>query len=650
MWLIVRRLQTFPGFSLVLFLVFLILPPWEMFHANTQPAFALFSAYMSEKIESWNANEFTGGTIFWPPATQPGALPLNTYADEVASVLGRPPAFTCHDDKLLKMQINGRLVETVENVGGTKKFKLVNPTNAADIVHLESYDKCDKPSMAADVTYCSTSSRLGQYQDTTNAGSNVTWIILCRKSPPGGQTVRADRLDADGNDYWAANNYEVDLLGYIGYNNVTGETAFFDSNIVQKVDVEIKPPGGSGYSDAVRANVTNRWSDVAAFAPCPVCHTNNDPWIVTPYIEEPRVRGYAPSIIPDETDIMPRPYRVVGTEFATLVDTGIRDFYHLNDPGGRCNDCHTMTGGSTADSTMQNISRDATAFSNRLQPNAPAPDEGRLWQAALNTQWTRENMHHWMGGNAYTVAQRDALDGCLDDPSTCRASNAGTELKVYTQCVAPESTTSPATRAADTHAPSNFAADVEENRDGDNPDYPHEITAKWKYYNGFGEVPTRDDVRFDLAIRAVDMSGQSGAWPPPTSSDYPDPSGMVRRRIGGGTPGGLDTEIVEIARLLTDIAYWEHWEYTDPTPTNGPRDYQVSFPARCHHRYLFNTVPKRFCFDAPGAVKYSQNTAGHKWYVDVMCDDEDSGCVEQGIDTDNDGVDDLFMQECRVVD
>jgi hypothetical protein len=76
-------------------------------------------------------------------------------------------------------------------------------------------DKCDKPSLAGGVTPCGTASRLSRTER-----ENVEWIALARKTK-GPEPLAAEQ-------YWSQDDSSYALLGYIGFNRVAGEVAFFD--------------------------------------------------------------------------------------------------------------------------------------------------------------------------------------------------------------------------------------------------------------------------------------------------------------------------------------------------------------------------------------------------------------------------------------
>jgi hypothetical protein len=181
-------------------------------------------------------------------------------------------------------------------------------------------------------------------------------------------------------------------------------------------------------------------------------------------------------------------------------------------------------------------------------------------------------------------------------------------LPVYTLAPAPESVITDLTRIADPSAPTNFDLAVADNRDGSSEPMPKEVHLTWKYLNGLGGVPERDDVRFNVAILETEIPPDGGN---PTMDQFPtieQAKGLTAAEIGPGVY--LDGKIT----ILKDLSFAGHRQWTDPAPTTTPRDYRVDFPAMRNKRYLVRVVAKRFTFDQTGEL-YSG--ADHVFSVDV---------------------------------
>ena len=144
----------------------------------------------------------------------------------------------------------GTLVVEVEGNRAELKPNTSKPGNPLEFEHRDDHgnfvkwtttiDRCDKPSLAGGVvTPCGTGSRLSR-----RVKGNVEWIALARKSQ-GKAPLAAD-------EYWKLDNPSFSLLGYIGFNQVSGEVAFFDgsySGITFNWNAPLVAPGGSGYGD-----------------------------------------------------------------------------------------------------------------------------------------------------------------------------------------------------------------------------------------------------------------------------------------------------------------------------------------------------------------------------------------------------------------
>jgi hypothetical protein len=191
----------------------------------------------------------------------------------------------------------------------------------------------------------------------------------------------------------------------------------------------------------------------------------------------------------------------------------------------------------------------------------------------------------------------------IDNPDAYSSS-----LKLYTEAPAPDSLMTDATRIADPAAPAKFTFTVVDNRDGTGELLPKEIRFAWNYLNTLGGVPERDDVRFHLAFREVQIPLAGGDSQAP---DYPSVEQTIATaasQIAGDVFADGDTIIIK------DISFKNHKKWTDPLPTTSPRQYEVSFPVSPGKRYLIRLLPKRFCFDQ-SEIKYSSRD--HVFAVDV---------------------------------
>lgn len=571
-------------------------------------------SYFSTKVAQWN------GDIFWAPASMSSDINLQ-FADEVRAVFGPIPPFdvttlgkiTRPDGSTIE---TGLLVGEVEGNQVELKPNTSKPDRPLEFEHRDiqgnvikftpTIDKCDKPSLAGGVTPCGTASRVSR-----TVRGNVEWIALARK------TRRVQKLDAD--PYWLPSNQSYELLGYIGFNRVSGELTFFDGTYEgMRFDWkdQIVPPGGNGYKDNQGRATAAQTYDATFRVDCAACHDNKEPRIITPYIKQARV-GYRSDdragafSLKELLPALPRnsrmPYRVVGSNYTAVhVDT-INDARTIKDPTSNCTGCHGLTNNGTKRFASDAVGKLGTLTGDNNVENNFRTD----W--ALRTG--SGQIHPWMVPGDGNVLSADPPAPVLSDAdwNTLRAvlenpDSDSKTLKLYTEAPAPESVINDATRIADPSAPTDFSIVTTDNRDGIGESMPKEIHISWNYLNNLGGVPERDDVRFNIAILESDipLTGDN-----PTLNQFPtidQAKGVGAVSIGGGvfTDGPLI--------ILKDISFGGHQRYTDPNPSSLPRQYRVDFPAMNNKRYLIRVVAKRFCFDQSGE-KYS--SVDHVFSVDV---------------------------------
>src|SRR3546814_11923378 len=100
------------------------------------------------------------------------------------------------------------------------------------------------------------------------------------------------------------------------------------------------------------------------------------------------------------------------------------------------------------------------------------------------------------------------------------------------------------------------------------------LRVSWKYLNRYGNVPHRDDVRFNVAIREVEIP-PDGA--PPSEGDYPS-----LKEVKGENFLPLDANIgiSGSARLIQNASYAGHVRWTEPIPTADLREFRVDLPGK----------------------------------------------------------------------
>jgi hypothetical protein len=324
---------------------------------------------------------------------------------------------------------------------------------------------------------------------------------------------------------------------------------------------------------------------------------------------------YIPEVKHRET----APYRVIGSAYTATFSDIITTERTAQDPTGQCKGCHSFTTGVTG----QRFSADAVAKAPTAN-NPQIPDLKEEIQAfqqtsSRRTQWATTQgagkIHPWMvpgDGNDLSGSPAGMTDVDWAKFSNCLWGNGSRECgykQVYTSCVNPESTITDATRLADPAGPTSIAVQASAPPSGEST-VKQSIIVSWKYLNSLGGVPTRDDVRFNVAIKETNIP--TGA-PAPATADYPtveQAKGLTATVIQG------DVSRVDDVILFSNTSYAGHLKWTDPAPSTVARDFKVQVPASCNKRYLVRILPKRLCFDQSNEAF---STVDHTSFVDVTC-------------------------------
>jgi hypothetical protein len=591
---------------------------FRMFQANLGGLADEDSVYVASRVAAWN------GEIFWAPASKEadyiGATGRITRAgDEIRAVFGSIPPFdvstltptapqvlpdgSTYECRTLNLQVDGNLVVLKPNpsvTGSPLQFEHTDVTGA-HVKWTTTIDQCDKPSLAGGVTPCGTSSRLAVVKR-----GNIEWISLARKTLPD------DTLAAI--PYWLPANPDFHLLGHIGFNRITGEVAFFGelNGLVYQFDDPETPPGGAGYQDALgRADSRGRYDPNFKIA-CTACHDNKEPKVLTPYIKNARVgflddaRRNAFSV----GDLLPvgirrsdEPYRVVGSGFTSGPNQSVINDSQMISSLNTCTNCHDLTTGGTASFAADAINRLADlnpTLSGEVDP-ARTPWAKRTGDGKIHPWMTVQgnrlaNASGVLYAEITSTEQQQLLDALVNPPADAP--------KVYTPAPAPESVGDDENRIGDPSY-AHFVAPVFSSSPDPHPTYDRQLTVRWNYHNSFGGVPTRDDVRFHLAIREVPIPAGGGPSPPADFPTLDQARGALASQIAGNVYRIGDVLVIK------DVAFKGHLKWTDPAPTSGPRDYAVAVPAQSGKRYLIRLLSKRFTFDQISAeidepgVRYS---------------------------------------------
>jgi hypothetical protein len=568
----------------------------------------------AEIVRRWN------GAFQWAPASASSDT-ITRFGDEARAVFGQIPEGDCSDGqaRIIPLQIEGNIVDLKPNPGKEgHPLEFEHRDAAGNFVKWTSgVARCDKPSLAGSAAYCGLNSRLSRVRR-----GNVDWLFFCRKSSRGGEVAPTP--------YWQRSNPKFALFGVIGFNRRTGETAFFDGRKDRdEFDWSQKfvPPGGASYEDSKGRKTAAALYDPTFRVECSACHDNKSAFVITPSIQQARV-GFAGSHDPTAgfslgnfLPVTPRkrstPFRVIGSAYTGTHRVSLERAMTVRDPTGNCTECHTLT----TQITGQRFAADAVA----LVPTITQPDRSQFLRLdaeqrklqeidAHRTKWAtragRGKIHPWMvpvDGNNLSMLAPGISASDWSVLSNCLWGAGGPECDykpLYTPCPTPG-----AAEQGDIFEPVDFSVKVL-------PMVPMDLQAdrvlrlSWKYLNNYGDVPLRDDVRFNVAVRSMEIP-VSGAAPPDKA--YP------------GNDEAKDTHFVAIAdevgtsgaaMLIRNVSYFGHARFTEPTPSTNLRAFQLDLPARCNRRYMVRLLPKRFCFDQ-NLIAYGRTD--YLRYADVSC-------------------------------
>ncbi len=427
---------------------------------------------------------------------------------------------------------------------------------------------CDFPSLGGDFA-CSIGSTLVQYWNEDNP--NVQWVGLCRGV--GEDVPEYDRFIGNG---------------LIGANTVTGEMCFF-FGANENTDEEYVLP-------KLTADVESS-ADLEPWLPpgnmpgsCLSCHPNNDPWVLTPWLQpsymtqlltsdeysmtlpegveltdvlaaqhvrqtsakyktllpepvpEGRTAWTEEEIFDEDGELMRRQYRAVGSSYVAAEAAGtvaarkgavdprwsinFRERLRLQPAENSCaKGCH-----ATANSYFETLAYDSLGDKYAAKYLSESMSEGTLTDT-------------WM-----------PLGGGPVDHWEEMFESAEATIPAITECPIPKRLEEP------------VEVNVTCGEDG-----VSEAELRWSYVNDYGGVPSRDDVRFDVAL----SYGSGGSKLGIAGSDSPE---GVRMEAAGDS-----------VTMLRDVA-----------PEPGTNEYRVVVPFSNDAPLLHVDVqPKRFCFEEP---------------------------------------------------
>jgi len=570
----------------------------------------------AEIASRWN------GAFLWKPASASTDI-ITRFGDEARSVFGPIPDADCGDAaaKVIPLEIDGNIVDLKPNpdVAGRPLQFEHRDANGKIVKWSTQIARCDKPSLAGNVTYCGMNSRISR-----KLAGTIEWVSLCRKSRP--------HLEIDPEPYWEKNNPTFARLGIIGFNRESGEIVFFDGDKNQQSfdwTTPLIPPGGRSYADVKGRTEAAKLYDPTFQIQCSACHDNKGPYVISPHISQGRI-GYLGGATSERAlafslgDYVPkmkrddrRPFRVIGSTYTATYATDLARAKTVEDPSGNCTKCHTLT----TQITGQRIAADAAGRA----PEVTNPTWAQVVSLraellklseidAHRTEWARRSgpgkIHPWMvprEGSNVAAENGQISEDDWRQLSNCIWKAGGAECRyrpLFTACPAPG-----VQSGGDGSQPTDISSEVLPVPNGE-VDADRILRLRWHYLNDYGHVPQRDDVRFNIAIRSTQIPPSGKA---PLESDYPTvdeaKDGMIDSSVGYGDTSGR-------AMFVGNLSYFGHKQFTDPAPATTPREFRADLPALCNRRYLARILPKRFCFDQSG-VQYGER--GQLIFADVAC-------------------------------
>jgi len=514
------------------------------------------------------------------PAEVDDANDLASYVAQCEAVLGPIPEINCDPENpapgtevtKIPVFLEGALLAFGEAREGDQ-------TALAERAESGNYT-CDFPSIGGDFA-CTVGSTLVHYQSPDNP--NVQWVGLCRG-------VQRDNPDYDrfiGN-------------GLIGANEKTGEMCFFFGS---------NPDPEENYTlPALRSDVESS-DELSPWLPprdmpgsCLSCHPNNDPWVLTPWLQPSYMASVLtnpeyPLSLPEGVELddvlaarfirqTPAQYKTMLPEPLPPGRTAWTEEEIFDDEGTLLRRQYRAVGSSYVDNESKGLVKTRTGvapdswtipFRDRLRLHTKETSCAGACHAIGNANWA--NLAKDSLGDKYADKYLSDLMKAEDapgrhwmppfegDPNQWQTmfENGEATVPAITECPIPKQLK---------EVPSHEIVCPSESE-------PGFVDVMWTYVNDYGDVPGRDDVRFDVAFGDPPMLGLAAA-------------DMVEgTRMDASDPG---------IHVLRDVA-----------AENGTvSDYSVRIPFGPQHSDIaIDVQPKRFCFEEPDRRPYAYAKPQH---------------------------------------
>lgn len=500
------------------------------------------------------------------PARVDDGNDLVEYVAQCEAVLGPIPEISCDPDH----PTPGTRVTKIPVFLNGKLLGFGHEDDATTLAERSAQDRytCDFPSIGGDFP-CTVGSTLIQYENPENP--NVQWVGICR----------GVQRDNPSYDRFIGN-------GLIGANEKTGEMCFFfGSNRGSEEKPYVLPHLTSEAESSEALRPWLRPKDMPGS--CLSCHPNNDPWLLTPWLQPSYMQtvlenpSYPLSLPPDvalEDVLAARFVRPTPTQYKALLPDA--------PPEGRT----TWTEEEIFDENGYLRHRQYRAVGSTYVANEAAGSVGprtgkkpESWQVSFRERLRLHTAEtscargcHALGNENFSKLALDSLgaehaSAYVSDMMRIDGSVLSGWMPPYggskaeaQQAFARGEATVPA--ITECPIPKQLQSEPRVNVDCQE----RVITIAWEYLNDFGEVPGRDDVRFDVAVSDVDLAELDRGVSPAA-----DLEGIAMLEAPG----------VTIARDVT----------TDPG-TVADYSLEIPFDAR-RGEWAIDLQPKRFCFEEP---------------------------------------------------
>lgn len=382
----------------------------------------------------------------------------NHHADQCRAVLGPIPKVNCLDGNLVPVTIDGAPITYHDGV----IFKNGVATDWKEV------RDCDRPAMlpflfkapphpgakGADPSEgCLPNVRLGRIRS-----GPVDWLFVCHYKQ-GLHEPKGDKFR---------------FVAMIGSNSKTGETCFFAHDQGDFGKMELPIPGGTGPGDKAGREEAGKFWNNPAHNTCLRCHSANKPWALTPHLNQSRLEGDGSmEVVPEtprERRLHPQwGYRVIGVVH-NWVFPRPKAIYPKGEGGGvdhTCTKCHVLTD----QEEYLRLARESVGL-------------GELPKYTERNKGFFLDRHQWMPTDKKNEkAAQEAVkrfERAFYDPGY-----RVKEAEILSPCPAPDDVKRGSIRIAAGDGTSEV---------------------KWTYKNDYGDVATRDDVRFRISLEGDDGS------------------------------------------------------------------------------------------------------------------------------------------------